>query len=48
MNLLIDAHALNWFLNRDVQLLEKARCAIKEAGNPKIVSKLKGLNSSQN
>jgi len=38
MNLLIDTHALIWFLNGDSQLSEKARYAIEEAGNNKIVS----------
>lgn len=38
MNLLIDTHALIWFLNGDSQLSEKARNAIEETGNNNIVS----------
>jgi PIN domain nuclease of toxin-antitoxin system len=38
MNLLIDTHALIWFLNGDSQLSEKARNAIEETGNNNVVS----------
>lgn len=38
MNLLIDTHVLIWFLNGDSQLSEKARNAIEDTGNNKIVS----------
>lgn len=38
MNLLIDTHALIWFLNGDEQLSKKAKYAIEEDSNNKIVS----------
>lgn len=38
MNLPIDTHVLIWFLNGDPQLSGKARSAIENSGNNKIIS----------
>jgi PIN domain nuclease of toxin-antitoxin system len=38
MNLLVDTHALLWFLNRDSQLSKTAREQIEDEGNSALVS----------
>lgn len=38
MDLLLDTHSLIWFLNGDDKLSEKAKSAIEEPSNSKIVS----------
>jgi PIN domain nuclease of toxin-antitoxin system len=38
MNLLLDTHSLIWFLNGDEKLSEKAKTAIEDPENSKIVS----------
>ncbi len=38
MNLLLDAHALLWFLNNDPQLSATAKALIEDPGNHKLVS----------
>ena len=38
MNLLLDTHALIWFLNGDSKLTQKAKKSIEDPNNAKIVS----------